>query len=88
MDNKEREEHACITTLRSAFPVRISYKVNVRSEPILARIDDSLKLKRTAAIVSVEVGKVRFDIGALLVRYRSEAASRSGNVTYFVSSHI
>lgn len=40
--------------------------MNVRSEPILARTDDSLRLKRTAVIVSVEVGNVRFDIGALL----------------------
>jgi len=68
--NIRRMERTCITTLRSAFPVRISYSVNVRSEPILARTDDSLKLKRTAVIVSVEVGKVRFDIGALLIRYR------------------
>jgi hypothetical protein len=33
---------------------------------MLAKTDDSLKLKRTAVIVSVEVGNVRFDIGALL----------------------
>ena len=55
-----------MTTLRSAFPVRISYSVNVRSDPMLARTDDSLKLNRTAVIVSVDVGKVRLDIGALL----------------------
>jgi hypothetical protein len=53
-------------TLRSAFPVRISYNVNVRSEPMLARTEGSLRLKRTAVIVSVDVGKVKFDIGALL----------------------
>ena len=53
-------------TLRSAFPVRMSYNVKVRSEPILARTDDSLRLKRMAVIVSVEVGKVIFEIGALL----------------------
>lgn len=70
----KRREQTCITTLRSAFPVRISYSVNVRSEPILPRTEDSLKLKRTAVIVSVEVGKVRFDIGALLgSSYRSGA---------------
>ena len=53
-------------TLRSAFPVRMSYNVKVRSEPMLARTDDSLRLKRRAVIVSVEVGKVIFEIGALL----------------------
>ena len=58
-----------MTTLRSAFPVRISYNVNVRSDPILARTDGSLKLNRTAVIVSVDVGKVRLDTGALL-RFR------------------
>ena len=56
----------CMTTLLSALPVRISYSVNVRSEPILASTDDSDRLNRTADIVSVDVGKVRFDIGALL----------------------
>ena len=56
----------CITTRLSALPVRISYRVNVRSEPMLARTDDSLRLKRTAVIVSVEVGNVRSDIGELL----------------------
>lgn len=40
--------------------------MNVRSEPMLARTDDSLRLKRTLVIVSVDVGNVRFEIGALL----------------------
>ena len=53
-------------TRRSALPVRMSYSVNVRSEPILANTDDSERLNRTAETVSVEVGKVKFDIGALL----------------------
>ena len=44
----------------------MSYKVNVRSEPILARTEDSDRLNRTAEMVSVEVGKVRFDMAALL----------------------
>lgn len=52
--------------LRSAFPVRISYNVKVRSEPILASTEDSLRLNLTAVIVSVDVGKVRFVTGALL----------------------
>ena len=65
-DQPEKMESTCITILRSAFPVRISYNVNVRSEPILARTDGSLRLKRTEVIVSVDVGKVRSDIGALL----------------------
>lgn len=55
-----------MTTRLSAFPVRMSYKVNVRSEPMLARTDGSLMLKRTALIVSAEVGNDRFEIGALL----------------------
>jgi hypothetical protein len=53
-------------TRRSAFPVRMSYNTKVRSEPMLAKTDDSLRLKRTAVISSVDVGKVRFRIGALL----------------------
>lgn len=56
----------CIITRRSALPVRMSYKVNVLSDPILASTDDSDKLNRTAEIVSLDVGKVRLDIGALL----------------------
>ena len=55
-----------MTTRLSAFPVRMSYKVNVRSEPMLARTDDSAILKRTDVIVSVEVGNVKFETGALL----------------------
>jgi len=56
-----------MTTRLSAFPVRISYSVKVRSEPMLARTEDSLRLNRTLVIVSVEVGKVRFEMGALFV---------------------
>ena len=55
-----------MTTRLSAFPVRMSYKVNVRSEPMLARTDDSAILKRMDVIVSVEDGNVRFETGALL----------------------
>jgi hypothetical protein len=78
-------------TLRSAFPVRMSYNVNVRSEPMLARTDDSLRLKRMAVIVSVEVGKVIFEIGALLqVKMLTTRMSRKNNSSWanFVSSHI
>ena len=53
-------------TRRSALPVRISYNVKVLSDPILASTEDSARLNFTAETVSVEVGKVRFDIGALL----------------------
>lgn len=53
-----------ITTLLSALPVRISYSVNVRSEPVLARMLDSERLKRTEVMVSTEVGNVRLDTGA------------------------
>ena len=56
----------CMITLRSAFPVRMSYSVKVRSDPTLARTDASDKLNRTEVIVSVEVGNVRFEIGAVL----------------------
>ena len=55
-----------MTTRRSALPVRMSYKVKVRSEPILASTDDSARLNLMAEMVSVEVGNVRLDIGALL----------------------
>lgn len=55
-----------MTIRLSAFPVRISYKVKVRSELMLARTEDSLMLKRTDVIVSVDVGNVRFEMGALL----------------------
>ena len=55
-----------MTTLRSAFPVRTSYRVKVRSDPTLARTDASDRLNRTEVIVSVEVGNVRFEIGAVL----------------------
>ena len=60
------KRQTCMITLRSAFPVRISYSVNVLSEPMLASTDDSLMLKRTELIVSVDVGNVKFDTGALL----------------------
>lgn len=51
------------TRRRSAFPVRISYKVNVLSEPVDANTDDSDKLNFNAEMVSVEVGKLRFITG-------------------------
>ena len=60
-------------TLRSALPVRMSYRVNVRSEPILERTEDSERLNFTAEIVSVEVGNVRLEIGALLYIFISIA---------------
>lgn len=79
-----------MTTLRSAFPVRISYSVNVLSEPMLASTDDSLILKRTELIVSVDVGKVRFDTGALLekISWVRNVCQVSRRIAYFVSSHI
>jgi hypothetical protein len=54
-------------TRRSALPVRISYKQKERSEPMEARIEVSLRLKRTEVTVSVDVGRVRLEIGALLM---------------------
>jgi hypothetical protein len=62
------KQRTCITILRSALPVRMSYKVNDLSEPILAKTDDSLRLKRTAVIVSVDDANARSDIGTLLYR--------------------
>lgn len=56
----------CMITLRSAFPVRMSYRVKVRSDPTLARMDASDGLNRTDVIVSAEVGNVRLEIGAVL----------------------
>ena len=55
-----------ITIRLSALPVRMSYNVKVRSVPILARTEDSDMLKRTEEMVSVDVGKERSEIGALL----------------------
>ena len=57
-----------MTTRRSAFPVLISYKVNVRSEPIEARIDDSERLNRMADTVSEDVECVRSEIGVFLLK--------------------
>jgi hypothetical protein len=56
----------CITTRRSGFDVRISYRIKVRSDPTLARMERSLKLKRTEVTVSVDVGKVKLEIGDVL----------------------
>jgi hypothetical protein len=42
--------------------------VNVRSEPTLARTEGSARLNRTEETVSLDVGKVRLDIGADLVK--------------------
>lgn len=53
-------------TRRSALDVRISYNVNVRSEPHDARIEDSARLNLRAVMVSMEVGKVRLDTGEVL----------------------
>ena len=64
--NIRRMERTCITTLRSAFPVRISYSVNVRSEPVVANTEDSDRLNFKAVIVSVDVGNVRFMIADVL----------------------
>ena len=75
-----------MTTLRSAFPDRMSYSVKVRSVPMLAKTDDSLRLKRTLVTSSVDVGRVRFDIGALLRGGVGYQKFGSGCFPYFVSS--
>lgn len=67
----------------------MSYKVNVLSEPILAKTEDSARLNFMAEIVSVDVGNVKFEIGALLQwavnHYGKNIESTS---THFVSSQI
>lgn len=50
---------------------------------MLARTEDSLRLNRTLVIVSVEVGNVRFEMGALFVSShiwtRLDAVAKSGS---------
>ena len=82
-------------TLRSAFPVRISYSVKVRSDPTLASTDASDRLNLTEVIVSVEVGNVRFEIGAVLPyptrskkKMTDMGCADTSGVPYFDSSHI
>ena len=67
----------CMTIRLSAFPVRMSYRVKVRSVPILASTDDSDMLKRTEVMVSVEVGKDRFEMGVLLSKSWIQHAKKS-----------
>lgn len=55
-----------MVALRSALPVRTSYRINVRSEPIEARTEVSEGLNRTTFTVSAEPAKVKFDIGEVL----------------------
>lgn len=63
-------------TRRSALDVRISYKVNVRSEPHDARTEDSARLNLRAVMVSMEVGKVRFDMGEVLEKIMMVAVGK------------
>jgi len=65
-DQARAFDRICITIRLSAFPVRMSYSVKVRSVPKLARTEDSDILKRTEVIVSIDVGNERFEMGALL----------------------
>ena len=65
-DQASAFDRICITIRLSAFPVRMSYKVKVRSVPVLATTEDSDIMKRREVIVSVDVGKERSEIGALL----------------------
>lgn len=73
----------CITVRRSALPVRTSYNVQVRSDPTLASTLDSLGLNLTEVIVSVDAGKDKFAIGAVLVSSHTwtveEAVENSGS---------
>jgi hypothetical protein len=56
----------CMTKRRSAFPVRMSYNVNVLSVPADASIEDSERLNLIEVTVSLEVENVMLDIGAVL----------------------
>jgi hypothetical protein len=56
----------------------MSYRVNVRSEPHDARIEDSARLNFRAVMVSVEVGKVRLEIGDVL-RELQASVNREGS---------
>lgn len=56
----------CMITLLSAFPVRMSYRVKLRSEPILPNTEVSLRLKRIDVTVSVAEGNVRFMMAVVL----------------------
>jgi len=56
----------CMTTRRSALDVRISYRVNVRSEPHDAIMEVSAGLNLRAVMVSTEVWKVRLEIDDVL----------------------
>jgi len=67
----------CMTIRLSALPVRMSYRVKVRSVPILASTDDSDMLKRTEVMVSVEVGKDRFEMGVLLSKELDSTRKKS-----------
>lgn len=51
------------TSRLSAFAVRISYSVKVLSVPVVASTEDSDQLNFRAVILSVDVGKLRVDIG-------------------------
>lgn len=78
----------CITIRFSAFPVRMSYNVKVRSVPILASTEDSDILKRTDVIVSVDVGKVRSEMGAFLKPFMCIISYVYKHGTHLVSSQI
>lgn len=51
---------------RSALPVRMSYRMKVRSDPREARMDGSAALKRMEVTVSEAVEWVRSEMGVLL----------------------
>ena len=76
-----------MTTLRSALPVRMSYKVKVRSDPAEASTEDSEGLKWIDVTVSVDVEYVRFDSGLDLAVVFSEDSWDNG-MPYFDSSQI
>jgi len=53
----------CMTIRLSAFPVRVSYRHNVRSFPTLANTLVSLWLNRTPDTVSNELPKAKVESG-------------------------
>ena len=72
---------------RSALPVRMSYKVKVRSVPMEARTEGSDALNLREVMVSEEVGKDRFEIAEDLVSSQIwtmlEAVAKSGSVRWW-----
>ena len=86
-DHARELERICMMIRRSALPVRMSYKVKVRSVPIEARTEGSEALNLREVMVSEEVGKDRLEIAEDLVSSQIwtmlEAVAKSGSVRWW-----